>query len=196
MKKFFITIDMKKLLFLLTLLCATTVFAQQPAINSEQEVTAPSDSLSLTGTCPYLDIEHGQYFLDNKCITSKEYKDFLKNNSPEAWQSYKKGTTLWATGWSFLGVGIASCYAGTILFIGDAAASMFESGHGPGMLAGLGLILGGGALNIASIPCLIVGGKKKFSAHEIYNNNCPKSQPQLELSVQTSQNGIGLALKL
>jgi len=187
---------MKKLFFFLALLCATTIFAQQPTIDSNQQVTAMSDSLSSTSTCPYLDIDHGKYFLDNKSITSKEYKNFLKNNSPEAWQSYKKGTALWATGWSLAGVGVACFCAGEILFIGDAVASMFESGHGPGMLAGIGLMIGGGALNVASIPCLIVGGKKKYSAHEIYNNNCSKSQPQIELSLQTSQNGIGLALKL
>ncbi|MBE6324970.1 MAG: hypothetical protein E7074_08375 [Bacteroidales bacterium] len=185
---------MKKLFFFLALLCATTIFAQQPTIDSNQQVTAMSDSLSSTSTCPYLDIDHGKYFLDNKSITSKEYKDFLKNNSPEAWQSYKKGTALWATGWSLAGVGVACIFAGELLLIGDAAAGLFESGHGPGVLAGLGLMIGGGALNIASIPCLIVGGKKKFSAHEIYNRNCTK-QPQVQLSLQTSQNGLGLALK-
>ena len=177
---------MKKILLFIALMCAMHV--------SAQVVTTKSEQPSATNVCPYLDTEGGKCYLDGNQITRKEYENFLKNNSPEAWQSYRKGTALWATGWSLLGVGTAASYAGALLFITDGAQSMFESGHGPGMLAGIGLLAGGGALTIAGIPCVIVGGKKKFSAHEIYNQNCVKQQPQVELSLQTSQNGIGFAL--
>ena len=58
----------------------------------------------------------------------------------------------------------------------------------------LGIMLGGGLLIAGSVPCMTVGIIYKTRAHEIYNRNCAK-QPQIELSLQTSTNGLGLALK-
>jgi hypothetical protein len=47
---------------------------------------------------------------------------------------------------------------------------------------------------IACIPTLIVGYKKKHKSTDIYNASCAKkSAPQAYWSVNASQNGIGLA---
>ena len=54
----------------------------------------------------------------------------------------------------------------------------------------------GGVMTAASIPLIVVGSVKKYGAHEVYNENCAKKQePQLVLSLQSSANGVGLALK-
>ena len=178
---------MKKIVLFIVLMCAMHV--------SAQVVSAPSKQTSATKACPSLDMVRGKYYLDDNLITTKEYKDFLKNNSPEAWQRYKSGTALWATGWSLLGVSTVASYTGIILFLMDGQKYLAEGGErGPGMKIGAGLVAGAGALAIAGIPCVIVGGKKKFTAHELYTENCAKQQNALTLSVQTSQNGLGLAL--
>ena len=51
------------------------------------------------------------------------------------------------------------------------------------------------AVNLGSIPCLVFGGIYKFSVNSLYNERCERMQTTLELSLQTGQNGIGLALR-
>ena len=177
---------MKKVLLFIVLMCAMHVSAQVVATNSEKT--------SASQICPSLDMIHGKYYLDDNLITTREYKDFLKNNSPEAWQRYKSGSALWATGWSLLGVSTVASYTGIILFLMDGNKALNGGERGPGMRIGAGLVAGAGLFAIAGIPCVIVGGKKKFTAHELYTENCAKQQNALTLSVQTSQNGLGLAL--
>ena len=197
--------------FMVMFLLGVTVMAQTDANNtarvdsdSPEVLTYQNESATMATPCPYLNRIGGHYYLDGNPMSKKEYRDFLKNNSPEAWERYRKGTALWATGWSLFGVGMASaCIVGPALL-----TSWFASGYEigeyylwnnstawePGRRAGVIVSGVGLGLITASIPCIAVGAVKKFTAHNTYNEHCAKQQPQLQLSLQTSQNGIGLAL--
>lgn len=205
---------MKKLLTSALLIATISLAAQaqqsiataQLALNSEAALVAGNFQPASADTCHYLDRIKGHYFLDGNPISRKEYKDFLKNNCPEAWQRYKSGTALWATGWSLFGVGVAStCIVAPALIttwftsgfeIGEYYLWNTETAWEPGRKAGVIVFGVGLGLLTASAPCIAIGAVKRSTAHNTYNDHCAKQQePPLELSLQTSQNGLGLALK-
>ena len=184
--------------------------------SDEAPVAEPTDepadkpTAAVNPDCPFLDTEKGKYYLDGNPISDKEAEAFLQLNDPEAWKSHKTGNALWISGWCLMGVGTAItwvgggifCY-GTLYTAGSILATAFSMGQyqpdsetiGKLLGTGGGLLAAGGIMTAGSIPLIVVGGIKKFSAHEMYNENCAKKhEPELTLSLQTSANGLGLAL--
>lgn len=202
---------MKKLLTSALLIAAISLAAQaqqsiateQLALNSEAALVAGNSQPASADTCHYLDRIKGHYFLDGNPISRKEYKDFIKNNCPEAWKRYRTGNALMITGFSLLGVGAVCFGAGMVVLpaevIWDALALLPSSmGNDYSLMVdvrpALGVMMGGSLLLAGSVPCIVVGTIYKTKAHERYNESCAKQMPPLQLSLQTSQNGIGLAL--
>ena len=176
---------MKKILLFIVLICAIYASAQE---------TTTSEHTLATNTCPSLDIIGGKYYLDNNLLTTKEYKDFLKNNSPAAWNQYRQGNALWGAGWAMFAVGLYTAGLGGIILAPSLVVSWFTNDGDEPVYLGTGLLVGGVALASAGIPCFVVGKWKKDHAHNIYNEEC-RQATNLELSLQTSSNGIGLALR-
>lgn len=56
------------------------------------------------------------------------------------------------------------------------------------------MIVGGG-ITLASIPCLAVGQVRRKAAMNMYNEKCGSDQPILSFSLQTSSNGLGIAMQ-
>jgi len=211
---------MKQILTIIILSLATTVAAQQittipdTVITENEALEEPILEPAANPACPFLDTEKGQYYLDGNPISNKEVEEFLRLNNPEAWESFKVGNPLWISGWCTFGVGAACMATGIGMLIVPAvhtvgsvflwiltlgAYQMDDLNYDVGLVAsvGAGLTYAGEVLTAASIPLIVVGGIKKFSAHNIYNDNCQKQhpQPQLELALQASSNGLGLALR-
>lgn len=209
---------MKQILTIIILSLATTVAAQQitttpdTVITESEALEEPILEPAANSACPFLDTEKGQYYLDGNPISNKEVEEFLRLNDPEAWQSYKVGNPMWISGWCVLGAGAVLSTVGMgylVCGIGYTTGSIFAILLTAGqyepdseminhlMVTGGALSIAGGVLTATSIPLIVVGGIKKFSAHNIYNDNCQKQhpQPQLELTLQASSNGLGLALR-
>lgn len=201
----------KQMLLVILLSLATVLAAQEP-------VVAPADTLALTDTtevvtsaCPFLDTERCDYYLDGNPISKKEAEAFLRLNDPEAWQRYRTGNAMWISGWCLTGVGAALTTVGMGYLVvgiayttGSVFATVLTAGEyqpdtekiGQLMVTGGVLSSIGGVMTAASIPLIVVGSVKKYGAHELYNENCAKKQePQLVLSLRSSANGVGLALK-
>ena len=130
---------MKKSLFLLFLLFATTLSAQQlttPAdtvISENETLDEPILEASASPACPFLDTEKGKYYLDGKPISGKEVGEFLRLNDPEAWQSYRVGNPMWISGWCALGVGVSCAVTGIGMVVVPAVhvfgSALFVGGH-------------------------------------------------------------------
>ncbi len=178
---------MKRILF--TLLCLCTLSA-----------VAFAEEDTLVGTFEKVDNYYILKGEDSLTKMDKEaYLRFIHSNCPEAWNSYQKGTRLWKAGWGLLGAGI-----GVEFLIG---VPLFVTGHLGGLedeneqqnellMKGGGLVIGiGAAMELGSIPLLIVGGIKRNNTYEVYNEQCRQQQNTLYLSLQASTNGLGLALK-
>jgi hypothetical protein len=113
-------------------------------------------------------------------MDKKAYVNFIKNNSPEAWSEWKKGTTLMNTGWGLFAGGLAStfCIGLPMLFASDRDAGftgiMFMTVIGP-------------CATVASIPLLTLGATKRNNSYKNYNQ-----QTAAQLTFGSSQNGVGL----
>lgn len=197
---------MKKSLLFIVLICAINTSAQV-ATTSERtfaldsaQVSEAIDTTISTMDCVKLDRHRGTYYLGTQPLTDDEYINFLKNNCPEAWQRYKTGKAMFVSGISVFGAGgFALSFAGVGALWGIWASMWGDSDF----LRACGWIAaGGGIAMLTSLPVFIVGNSLKRNAYEVYNESClqplpakNQPQPQLELSLQSSPNGIGFALK-
>ena len=132
-------------------------------------------------------------------MDKKAYEAFLRNNAPEVFKRYLRGKACISAGWTMFAIGAAATAAGGVLMI--KAESLMYGNWSPEKEheyikywePGLGLICGGARLTFISIPVLSAG-------HGIVNNTPRRFNKQnmvradLSLNLQTSQNGIGLAL--
>ena len=203
---------MKKLLLLFLLLCATTLSAQEVVLDTIarsnetamdsaviSNETAEPELETVAADCVTLDRINGKYYLGDDPLTTKEYRDFLRVNAPDLYQRYRTGNALWATGWTLVGVSIAGFFLGSVFMVAGifetVIAAMFQQSSHELITAGLITMGSSAVLNLGSIPYLVYGGIYKYSVNSLYNERCERTQTTLELSLQTGQNGIGLALR-
>ena len=131
-----------------------------------------------------------KYSYGNLQMDEKAFREFLYKNNSRSYVDYMKGKKLVNAGWWTMGAGLAAMFGVGLpcLCVGSAL---------PGIVF---MTIGGGAI-LSSFPILGIGYKKKknviYSLNNdsyIANNNSATSKPAVNLSVQSSQNGIGLAL--
>ena len=113
----------------------------------------------------------------------------------EAWEKYHKGDRLWKTGWGLFAAGGAMAIAGGITF------GVTSSHQDPNRLVvnvspliGYTVFGAGACLFVASIPCIAVGQVQRKKALNEYNAKCSGQTP-LTFSIQSSSNGLGLAMQ-
>ena len=128
-----------------------------------------------------------KYSYGGNQMDEKQFVQFLYKNNSRAYVDYMKGKKLVNAGWWTFGTGTFSvfCLGMGLLWVEDISALT---------LIGLGC-----ATTVASFPILGVGYKKRNRAYDLRNysytaNYSMTSQPAVSLSMQSSQNGIGLAL--
>lgn len=211
--------------YCLAILCSTLLSAQDHVVEASQRsethdtLISIVDSVSVpeeipatipeelssqelvptTSDCVKLDRIRGTYYLGDDPLTRKEYRDFLRVNAPDLYNRYRTGNALWATGWTMYGVSVAGFLCSGVFLVGGLFETIFAAMFGvtSHVLLSTGLIIMGSSalLYVGSIPCLVYGGIYKFSTNHRYNERCERQQSTLELSFQTSQNGLGLALR-
>ena len=169
---------------------------------SSQELVSP------TSDCVKLDRIRGTYYLGDDPLTRKEYRDFLRVNAPDLYKRYRTGNALWWTGLACHILGVSALTIGILTLLKTAVYGFVDlfviilSGSPSGEYdydtyapLGVWMTFGGGLLTAASAPCIAVGSVYKFNVHNVYNERCERQETTLELSIQTSQNGLGLALR-
>ena len=149
-----------------------------------------------------------KYSYGGNQMDEKAFREFLYKNNSRAYADYMKGRKLIGAGWGTFSAGLVSLLAiGTGLFVGGLDAYYVYSDYGYGwyepdyslVYTGIAFMSIGGILTATSIPILGVGYAKKKRAYDLRNysytaNNSMPTQPTVSLSLQSSQNGIGLAL--
>lgn len=128
-----------------------------------------------------------KYSYGDTQMDERQFVQFLYKNNSRAYVDYMKGKKLVNAGWWTFGTGTFSvfCLGMGLLWVEDISALT---------LIGLGC-----ATTVASFPILGVGYKKRNRAYDLRNysytaNYSMTNQPAVSLSMQSSQNGIGLAL--
>ncbi|MBR4706124.1 MAG: hypothetical protein IKP02_11155 [Paludibacteraceae bacterium] len=119
-------------------------------------------------------------------MNSKEYKWFLFNNCPKAYEQYRTGKPMIISGWIIAGLGLATGIA-SFPFLFTSDTDQWYYGR---LLSGIGFPIMGGGIVIASI-----GHYKCNKAQKIYYEQCASSVTSLSLNLTAGQNGLGLALQ-
>ena len=175
------------------------------------EELSSQELVPTTSDCVKLDRIRGTYYLGDDPLTRKEYRDFLRVNAPDLYNRYRTGNALWWTGLACFGVGFSvAVFGGLTLFrsamAGFADAFVFIFGgwytgesigypYDKYLPLGAWCFYGGSLLAMASAPLIAIGAKYKFTINSRYNERCERQQTTLEFSLQTSQNGLGFALR-
>lgn len=170
--------------------------------NDNQLAAAVEDPAVVEETLPQVPLftmDDDIYYLGDRRFTEAEYLAFVQENCQPAYEAFMKGAKLRKTGWQLLASGLPILTAGIVL-CGVGVGVGYEQGNkqlGDGLcVPGAIFISVGTGLSIGSIPCLIVGSVKKNNSYEVYNEDCaPKPTATLDFRLQTSQNGIGLAMR-
>ena len=140
-----------------------------------------------------------KYSYGGNQMDEKQFVQFLYRNNTKIYADYVKSKRLISAGWWTMGAGVVSMIGiGVGCFI-DGVTSYYYKPGAEG--AGIAFMTIGGAAIASSIPILGVGYKKKKNVayslnNDLYvaNNPSTTSKYAVNLSVQSSQNGIGLAL--
>ena len=148
-----------------------------------------------------------KYSYGGNQMDEKQFVQFLYRNNTKIYADYVKSKKLISAGWWTMGTGIVSMFGLGMgcLFANDRWRSTSYGGYyytsDEAMAVGFTFISLGAAATAASIPIVSVGyAKKKKVAYSlnndlyVANNPSTTSKPAVNLSVQSSQNGIGLAL--
>ncbi len=127
-----------------------------------------------------------KYSYGDTQMDEKQFVQFLYKNNSRAYVDYMKGKKLVNDGWWTFGTGFSAFILGCGLLPVE-------------FISAITLISLGSTTTVASIPILSVGYAKKNRAYDLRNysytaNYSMTNQPAVSLSVQSSQNGIGLAL--
>jgi len=190
------------------------VYNQQPAAQQpmmQQPVATPYNNTpsynygaQQAGNLPYIEKRDDDYILGGQRISEDQYFDYIRNNCREAWESYQSGCKLWKCGWAFFGVGSAMTITGAVLMAQSVKTKYVYSGRNgyydtvkddalyiPGaVLTGVGC-----GFEAASIPCIIVGGIRKYNSHKVYNESCSvKKEYAVTFGIQPAPGGMGLAM--
>ena len=119
--------------------------------------------------------------------TISEYQCLPDRTCEEIRLDYKRANDTWKAGWGLFGSGLG------LLVIGIPMTFPFNGYNHAAELAGFGLIGVGSGAVAASLPCLAFGQVQRKTASKLYHQYCA-DQPPLTFSLQTSSNGLGVAM--
>lgn len=132
-----------------------------------------------------------KYMMDGSVMNKREFKGYLKNTCPEAFELFDNGHKLSIAGWSCFGIGLAvnsvgssiltSCLRGQITqdYMLDISYSLTTLGAG---------------ITVAGVTCLAVGYTRMHKAVNLYNIEKAK-RPDLRWVFGMNRNG-GMAVAL
>ena len=174
---------MKKSLFILTLvMSAVTMMAENSVSRDNSDEVVIIERIGNT------------YYYKDLTMNQRECDEFLANKSIPAYRAFHNGYKLQKKGWALFGAGLGLEAVGTALTI---ASFFVKSDAAIATMLGLGTtsLVVGSCCELACIPVLIVGYGRMHDSIDNYYVEQKAKQRALNLSLNASQNGIGLALK-
>ena len=182
----------------------------QPAYAAKKKTTKKKAKPELTRV-------GNTYFAGNEQMKRTQMLDwYAKQNCDQAYDQFKKGNQMFMAGWTLMAFGTAfeiiglGCTFGwvgqsvnrvvddiTDATHGNTSASRTKkiSGKDPMLLAGVSFLVIGTPCVIACGPLIKAGKKRMYGSVDVYNVTCRKrAWVQPTWSVQSSQNGLGMAI--
>ena len=137
------------------------------------------------------------YLYEGGLISEPEMVSMLQLKCPVAYEQYLTGQKLQRIGRGLWIAGIPTTATGLGMIVGGAIALYNHYDLAGGLLIGFGAsVVGAGiTMELANIPLQIVGHHKCNTAYEEYNEKCNRPAETISLNLQTTSDGIGLALR-
>ena len=107
-----------------------------------------------------------KYMMDGQMMNKREFKGYLQNTSPEAFQLFNNGYKLSIAGWTCLSVGVAVNAAGGAMLRRYVSA---ETRKDAMYDMGIALTTSGAGIAAAGVTCLAVGYTRMHKAANLYN---------------------------
>ena len=141
---------------------------------------------------------HNIYYYHGKPMKRAEMVQLLNANCKEAYDYYRKQQKIERAGWGLFGAGI-------VMTLGLGVPMMVVGDNEDAFLAGIGFVCIGPITSVlVGVPMIIAGNVQKKNAHKVYNTWCgykeleqetsSRENNSVELRLQSSSNGLGLAL--
>ena len=171
-----------------------------------------------------LNRNHNIYYYHGKPMKRAEMVQFLNENCKEAYDYYRKQQKIEKAGWGIFGAGAGLVLIGGGVLGGSESyyknniPPMYPINeqnkwlydkryhtYKTMQIAGVGIMISSAvAVACVSIPMIIAGNVQKKNAHKVYNTWCgykeleqetsSRENNSVELRLQSSSNGLGLAL--
>ena len=107
-----------------------------------------------------------KYMMDGNMMNKREFRGYLQNTSPEAFQLFNNGYKLSIAGWSCFSVGLAINATGSAML----RRYIHSNVHKDSMYdIGYALTSAGAGITAAGITCLAVGYTRMHKAVHLYN---------------------------
>ena len=119
------------------------------------------------------------------------YIRFIQQNSPKSWKRYRQSTQLIGAGWGLFGSGLACLAMGIPMWAVEGSRRYYGSDM---YIAGVFFTTLGSTTTACSVPLLAVGYYTRKNNYEYYNQTV-RYRSQFSLNLQSSKDGIGLALR-
>jgi len=146
-----------------------------------------------------------KYFADGMVMNKTSFAAYMQQNAEAALASkFKSGLTIANVGWGLFGGGLAINTAGFITICATGvnidkskSASEATSLALGGSATAATLYLIGSSITTAGIVCLGVGYGRMHKTADNYAfiSNSNRQRPQAYITLQTSKDGLGLAVK-
>lgn len=165
---------------------------------SEIKPSKSAISYATNGVKPYIErINYDKYLIGEQYVDRRAYYRFIQDNRTDctaAYREYIKGYKMTKIGWSLLGIGCGIVVVGGACWGASGGGIVFDNGALG--VAGFGVLIAGTAVTLSGLSVLCVGYSKKNNAYMIYNDcSVPKNKkPTVTFNLQSSRNGLGLAL--
>lgn len=196
---------MRKLFILLAAtMMAVSAMAQDAQITAAPPQAAGSSSEQVASEAPHvrrmiLERSGNTYYYGDKKMNRYQMLDwYAQQNCRAAYEGFRSGFKVANAGWICFGLGIGSSIAGAGCIIGSGITvtqAQSATNLPPLAYAGAALSAVGGLLEVASIPCLIVGYVRMHESVHTYNADHGYARnPQPYFAIQSGQSGLGLAL--
>ena len=107
-----------------------------------------------------------KYMMDGQMMNKREFKGYLQNTSPEAFQLFNNGYKLSIAGWTCLSVGVVTNS------VGGGLLRRYISGNAKKDTTydiGCALTSAGAGIAAAGVTCLAVGYTRMHKAANLYN---------------------------
>ena len=205
---------MKRTLFILIALCAVVATQAQVGVGYYR---SGYGSVQKTQDVGPLTRSHNIYYYHGKPMKQAEMVQFLNDNCKEAYDYYRKQQKIEYAGWGLFGAGAIMCVGlgFPLLIIGEnnryvtyRKGGEYTSEYKSALdtwSAGLSFVCIGSITSVlVGVPMVIAGNVQKKNAHKVYNTWCGYKELEqetsqrdvtpLELRLQSSSNGLGLAL--